>query len=80
MQHLYLLRHGQSEANAQHIVAGSHDSPLSPIGVAQAEYAGETAKAGATTAGHAARDGSRTAGRTIRDFFTKGPAAVERTA
>ena len=44
MQHLYLLRHGQSEANAQHIVAGSHDSPLSPIGVAQAEYAGETAK------------------------------------
>ncbi|HKX24589.1 MAG TPA: histidine phosphatase family protein [Candidatus Saccharimonadales bacterium] len=44
MQHLYLLRHGQSEANAQHIVAGSHDSPLSPIGVAQAEYAGDTAK------------------------------------
>ncbi len=44
MQHLYLLRHGQSEANAQHIVAGSHDSPLSPVGIAQAEYAGETAK------------------------------------
>lgn len=44
MQHLYLLRHGQSEANAQHIVAGSHDSPLSPIGIAQAEYAGDTAK------------------------------------
>lgn len=44
MQHLYLLRHGQSEANAHHIVAGSHDSPLSPIGVAQAEYAGGTAK------------------------------------
>jgi broad specificity phosphatase PhoE len=44
MQHLYLMRHGQSEANAHHIVAGSHDSPLSDIGRKQAVYAGETAK------------------------------------
>lgn len=44
MQHLYLLRHGQSEANEHHIIAGSHDSPLSPTGIAQAEFAGETAK------------------------------------
>lgn len=44
MQHLHLLRHGQSEANEHHIIAGSHDSPLSPTGIAQAEYAGDTAK------------------------------------
>jgi len=44
MQHLYLMRHGQSEANAHHIVAGSHDSPLSEVGARQAEYAGQTAK------------------------------------
>ena len=43
MQHLYLIRHGQSEANARQIVTGSHDSPLSPTGRAQAEYAGDTA-------------------------------------
>lgn len=44
MQHLYLLRHGQSEANARQIVAGSHDSPLSATGMAQAAYAGDTIK------------------------------------
>lgn len=44
MQHLYLLRHGQSQANAQHIIAGSHESPLSPTGILQVEYAGDTAK------------------------------------
>jgi uncharacterized phosphatase len=44
MQHLYLLRHGQSEANAHQIVAGSHESPLSELGRAQAAYAGDTAK------------------------------------
>lgn len=36
------MRHGQSQANAQMIIAGSDDSPLSPIGVQQAEYAGDT--------------------------------------
>jgi broad specificity phosphatase PhoE len=44
MQHLYFIRHGQSEANAQQLIAGSHDSPLSPVGRLQAAYAGETAK------------------------------------
>src|SRR6266702_1228968 len=44
MQHLYLMRHGQSEANAHQIIAGSHDSPLSDVGRAQAAYAGGTAK------------------------------------
>jgi uncharacterized phosphatase len=43
MQHLYLMRHGQSQANADHIIAGSHESPLSPIGCIQAELAGQTA-------------------------------------
>lgn len=44
MQHLYLMRHGQSVANAERIVAGSHESPLSDIGRRQAAYAGDTAK------------------------------------
>lgn len=44
MKHLYLLRHGQSEANAQQIVAGSHDSPLSELGRSQARLAGQNAK------------------------------------
>jgi probable phosphoglycerate mutase len=38
------MRHGQSQANADQVIAGSHDSPLSPIGTRQAEYAGDTAK------------------------------------
>ena len=44
MQHLYLMRHGQSQANAQQVIAGSHDSPLSDIGRIQATLAGDTAK------------------------------------
>ncbi len=44
MQQLYLMRHGQSQANADQVIAGSHDSPLSPTGIKQAEYAGDTAK------------------------------------
>jgi broad specificity phosphatase PhoE len=44
MQNLYLIRHGQSQANADQIIAGSHNSPLSDIGQQQAAYAGETAK------------------------------------
>jgi broad specificity phosphatase PhoE len=44
MQHLYLMRHGQSQANAHHIVAGSHESPLSEVGRLQAAFAGDTAK------------------------------------
>ena len=44
MQHLYFIRHGQSQANADHIIAGSHESPLSDVGKQQSEYAGDTAK------------------------------------
>jgi len=44
MQNLYLMRHGQSQANADHVIAGSHESPLSDVGKRQATYAGETAK------------------------------------
>ena len=40
MQKLYLLRHGQSEANRLHIVAGQHETPLSMLGEIQAEQAG----------------------------------------
>lgn len=44
MQHLYIVRHGQSQANADHIIAGSHESPLSEVGERQAAYAGDTAR------------------------------------
>lgn len=44
MQHLYFIRHGQSQANADHVIAGSHESPLSELGRHQARFAGETAK------------------------------------
>ena len=43
-QHLYLIRHAQSQANADHVVAGSHESPLSALGREQARFAGQTAK------------------------------------
>lgn len=44
MKHLYIIRHGQSEANAQHIVAGFYNSPLSDLGRLQAKLAGQNAK------------------------------------
>lgn len=44
MHYLYLLRHAQSQANADEIIAGSHESPLSATGRKQADFAGETAK------------------------------------
>ena len=44
MQQLYVIRHGQSQANADHIIAGSHESPLSETGERQAIYAAETAR------------------------------------
>jgi uncharacterized phosphatase len=44
MQRLYLMRHGQSQANADQIIAGAHESPLSPTGIKQAIFAGDTAK------------------------------------
>ena len=36
MQTLYLMRHGQTEYNVQHILQGRCDSPLTETGVAQA--------------------------------------------
>jgi broad specificity phosphatase PhoE len=44
MQHLYFIRHGQSQANADKVIAGSHESPLSELGRRQATFAGKTAK------------------------------------
>lgn len=40
--HIYFMRHSQSQANAHMIIAGSDDSPLSPTGEQQADYAGDT--------------------------------------
>lgn len=36
MQHIYLIRHGQSTANASHIIAGQQESPLSELGKQEA--------------------------------------------
>ncbi len=41
---LYLVRHGQSQANLEHRYAGHTDIPLSNLGVAQAEATGEYMK------------------------------------
>ncbi len=41
---LYLVRHGQSQANLEHRFAGHTDIPLSPLGVAQAKATGEYMK------------------------------------
>jgi len=38
---LYLVRHGQTEWNTQHRMQGRKDSPLTPLGVRQAEQLGE---------------------------------------
>lgn len=44
MKHVYILRHGQSKANADKKVCGSLDSPLSGLGRIQAHAAGKVAK------------------------------------
>lgn len=44
MKHLYFIRHGESELNAQRIFAGQTDTPLNDIGRKQAKAAGEQAK------------------------------------
>ncbi len=44
MQKLYLVRHGQSEANAAHIIMGQHESDLTKLGREQAKAAGIQAK------------------------------------
>ena len=40
MPTLYVLRHGQTEYNLQHLVQGHCDSPLTELGVGQARAAG----------------------------------------
>ncbi len=42
--HIYIMRHGQSVANAEHIIAGQHESPLSEEGIIEATAAGRHAK------------------------------------
>lgn len=44
-QYIFILRHGQSVANAERIVAGQLDSSLSELGVQQAEQAAESVSA-----------------------------------
>lgn len=42
MPYVYFLRHGQSQANADHITAGHLESPLTPLGRHQAAQAAQT--------------------------------------
>jgi probable phosphoglycerate mutase len=42
MKKIFIIRHGQSLANAEHQIAGILDSPLSELGRKQARYAGQT--------------------------------------
>lgn len=39
IKHFYMIRHGQTEANAAEIMAGSMDTPLTKLGIEQAERA-----------------------------------------
>lgn len=43
-KHFYMIRHGQTEANAAHIMAGSLDSPLTTLGRDQARIARDIVK------------------------------------
>lgn len=38
---IYLVRHGQTEWNVQHRFQGHLDSPLTKLGIQQAEWLGE---------------------------------------
>jgi broad specificity phosphatase PhoE len=44
LKHFYMIRHGETEANASHIMAGSLDSPLTALGRKQAENVREIVK------------------------------------
>ena len=69
MPTLYLVRHGQTEYNAKHIVQGHCDSPLTPLGVKQVEEtAAQLADIPFTTCYHSPL------GRTVRttDILLKG--------
>lgn len=39
IKHFYMIRHGETEANRAHIMAGSLDSPLTDFGIEQAQHA-----------------------------------------
>lgn len=39
IKHFYMIRHGETEANRDHIMAGSLDSPLTEMGLEQARHA-----------------------------------------
>ncbi|MGX7048522.1 hypothetical protein RU86_GL000569 [Lactococcus piscium] len=41
MQHLYLMRHGQTRLNAAGLNQGAWDAPLTPLGISQARLAGQ---------------------------------------
>ena len=41
---LFLVRHGQTEANAAGILQGQCDYPLTPKGLAEARYVGDCLK------------------------------------
>jgi len=41
---LFLVRHGETELNKSHIIQGQIDSPLTELGLRQAQEAGEKAK------------------------------------
>jgi uncharacterized phosphatase len=44
MQHIYIVRHGQSQDNAHKIVSGTHETPLTQLGREQARTAGQYAR------------------------------------
>lgn len=44
MSHIYFIRHGQSQLNVEHRVAGTTDTPLTAEGRRQAKAAGKAAK------------------------------------
>ncbi len=45
LKHFYMIRHGQTEANKAQIMAGSLDSPLTVLGIAQAQQARDVVRA-----------------------------------
>lgn len=45
LNHFYMIRHGQTEANAKQVMAGSTDSPLTALGREQAQEAQKVVEA-----------------------------------
>lgn len=44
-RHFYMIRHGETEANAAQIMAGSMDTPLTENGITQAKEAAKIVEA-----------------------------------